>query len=216
MQWVYSERAEVRAALIADRLTLDLINGQSLVDGAARYIEDALAQSKDQYRFVIKERKDLYAKELRELFKDAQQQAGLLSEKTRGILNGLLRDVLAALLLISLGLFSRIGRSQEVLASKEADLLFRALAVYLMISLSLQLLIHLRDIHLSKDELKYWTAMTRDQLGIKDIHRHLTEPFKRRKCSFYSMVSILSTVYVIMALIAWNFQNLARFLGILA
>ena len=55
-------------------------------------------------------------------------------------MNSLLRDVLAALLLISLGLFSRVGKSHDVLASNDASMLFRALSVYLVISLALQLL----------------------------------------------------------------------------
>ena len=110
-----------------------MVNGQSLLAGAARYVDDALKQSIEQYKFVIAERKDVYAKELRELLKDVQQQAILFSDKVRSILNSLLRDVLAALLLISLGLFSRIGRTEEVLASKEADLLFKALAIYLVV-----------------------------------------------------------------------------------
>lgn len=215
VRWVYEERPEVRAALMADRLTLDLVNGQSLLAGAARYVDDALKQSIEQYKFVIAERKDVYAKELRELLKDVQQQAILFSDKVRSILNSLLRDVLAALLLISLGLFSRIGRTEEVLASKEADLLFKALAIYLVVSLCLQLLVHLRDLRLSGGELKYWTDATRNQLGMDDIERHLNEPIKARRSSFYSMVLILSMIYLAMAAAAWNFQCVAVAFGVI-
>ncbi len=216
VSWVYEERPEVRATLIADRLTLDLSHGQSLLSGVNHFIEDAMKQSIEQYKFVIAERKDVYAKELRELLKDVQQQASLFSDKVRSILNSLLRDVLAALLLVSLGLFSRIGRTEEILASKEADLLFKALAIYLVVSLLLQLLVHLRDLHLSRGELKYWTNATRNQLGIDDIEKHLNIPISNRRSSFYGMVIILSIVYAAMAIAAWNFQCVARLFGLIS
>ena len=215
VDWIYEERSEVRAGLIADRLTLDLVSDQSLLDGAVNYIDDSLKQSIEQYKFVISERKDAYAKELRDLLKDVQQQASLFSHKIRLILNGLLRDVLAALLLISLGLFSRIGRTEQVLASKEADLMLKALAVYLIISLILQLFVHLRDLYLSREELKYWTGATRSHLGMEDIEKHLMVPIKTRRSSFNMIVIILSIVYLITAWLAWNFQCIAQILGIL-
>ena len=215
VKWIYEERPEVRAGLVADRLSLDLLNGQSLVLGASRYIHDALMQSKEQYKFVIQDRKDSYAKELRDLQKDVQAQAGLFSEKVRSIMNSLLRDVLAALLLISLGLFSRVGRSQEVLSSNEADLLFKALAVYLIVSLMLQLFVHLRDLYLSRRELSYWVNTTRTQLGVADIEKHLSEPLTARRHSFYGMMIILALIYFALAYATWNFQFLLRMFGIL-
>ena len=215
VNWIYEERPEVRAGLIADRLTLDMDSGQSLLDGAVSYIEDSLKQAIEQYKFVIYERKDAYAKELRDLLKDVQQQAGLFSEKIRMILNGLLRDVLAALLLISLGLFSRLGRTEQVLASKEADLMLKALAVYLIISLLLQLFVHVRDLYLSRLELKYWTEATRSHLGMEDIEKHLMVPIKTRRSSFNTIVVILSIIYLTMAWMAWNFQCIAKIMGVL-
>ena len=67
VKWVYEERPEVRAGLIADRLSLDLLNNMSLVSGSARFIRDALTQSKEQYRFVIQERKDAYQRAARDI-----------------------------------------------------------------------------------------------------------------------------------------------------
>ena len=215
VRWVYDERPEVRAGLIADRLSLDLSDGISLVSGAARFIRDALTQSKEQYRFVIQERKDAYAKELREILKDVQHQAGLFSEKTRSIMNSLLRDVLAALLLISLGLFSRVGKSHDVLASNEARMLFRALSVYLVISLVLQLFVHLRDLHLANKELAYWANTTRTQLGVDEINKHLKDPIADRRNSFYWLAALLSLVYVALVAAAWNFQCILKVLGVL-
>ncbi len=215
VQWVYEERSEVRAALITDRLSLDLSNGQSLLAGACKFINDALTQSIEQYKFVIQDRKDAYAKELRELLKDVQHQAGLFSEKIRSIMNSLLRDVLAALLLISLGLFSRVGKSKEVLESDEANLLFKALAFYLAISLFLQVFIHLRDLYLTNKELRYWTKATRTQIGIDEIKKYLSDPIKDRRWSFYGMLTILSLIYIILSFMSWNFQYLLKTSGIL-
>lgn len=215
VRWVYEERPEVRAGLISDRLSLDLSNGMSLVQGASRFIRDALTQSKEQYKFVILERKDAYAKELREVLKDVQHQAGLFSEKIRSIMNSLLRDVLAALLLISLGLFSRVGKSHDVLASNEANMLFRALSVYLVISLALQLFVHLCDLQLAKNELSYWVNTTRTQLGVDDVSKHLRDPIAARQTSFIWLVVILSLVYLALAVVTWNFQCILIAFGVL-
>lgn len=215
VEWIYEERPEVRAGLIADRLSLDLADGQSLLASAARYINDSLTQSREQYKFVIQDRKDAYAKELRDLLKDVQHQAGLFSDKVRSIMNSLLRDVLAALLLISLGLFSRVGKSQDVLTSMEAGLLFKGLSVYLVVSLALQVFVHMRDLYLSKNELSYWANTTRTQLGVEDISRHLNEPIKARRHSFYGMIVILSIVYSVLALSAWNFQFILELFGVI-
>ena len=96
-----------------------------------------------------------------------------------------------------------------------SDLLFKALAIYLVVSLCLQLLVHLRDLRLSGGELKYWTDATRNQLGMDDIERHLNEPIKARRSSFYSMVLILSMIYLAMAAAAWNFQCVAVAFGVI-
>lgn len=215
VRWLYEERSEVRAALIADRLSLDLSNEQTLLSGVCQFAKDALIQSKEQYKFVIQDRKDVYAKELRDLLKDVQHQAGLFSEKVRSIMNSLLRDVLAALLFISIGLFSRVGKSKEVLESNEAELLFKALAVYLAISLFLQIFIHLRDLYLTKKELAYWTKTTRTQISNDDMNKYLKEPINDRRWSFYGMITLLSLIYVVLCLISWNFQFLLKVFEVL-
>ena len=130
-------------------------------------------------------------------------------------MNSLLRDVLAALLLISLGLFSRVGKSHDVLASNEARMLFRALSVYLVISLVLQLFVHLRDLHLANKELAYWANTTRTQLGVDEINKHLKDPIADRRNSFYWLAALLSLVYVALVAAAWNFQCILKVLGVL-
>lgn len=215
VNWMYEERSEVRGRLIADRLTLDIKDGQSLWSGSCDYLQEALKQSTEQYKFVIQERKDEYAKELRGLLKDVQQQSSFLSEQLRRILNGLLRDVLASLLLISLGLFTRMVKTSEVLASKEADILFKALAFYFLISFTLQLLTYLRDFFLSKKELKYWAKASRDQLGIDEIEKHLNFPLKERRCNFYVMVVLFFCIYILLIFYTFNLQSVLKYFGII-
>ena len=215
VRWLYEERVEVRAALISDRLSLDISDTETLLSGVSKYIKEALKQSKEQYEFVIQERKEAYYKELRDVLKDVQSQAALFSQKARNIMNSLLRDVLAALLFISIGLFSRVGRTQEVLSSAEADLLFKALAVYLVVSLALQVIIHLSDLYLANRELNYWVDATRTQISKSDIKRHLNKPLMGRRIGFYLMLIFLSIFYLSLAQFAWDFQRLLSIFGVL-
>jgi hypothetical protein len=215
VEWVYQERPEIRAELIADRLSLDLQAGESLVHGACRLMDDALAQAKERYRFVIAEKKEAWVKELREVLKDVQGQSQLYSDKLRSIMNSLLRDVLAALLLISLGLFARIGRSQDILGSHEAEVLFRALSLYLVASIVLQAFVHLRDVLTSDSEVRRWAKQTRTHLGQDVLRTQLEEPLNDRWREFLVTGTVLASVYVLLAGSAWFFQPLMSALGLL-
>lgn len=214
VEWVYEERPEVRAELIADRLSLDLNPGESMLSGTFRLLDEALAQAKDRYRFVIAEQKEAWTKELREVLKDVQSQTRLYSDKLRSIMNSLLRDVLAALLLVSLGLFARIGRSHDVLGSHEAQLLFRALGFYLLTSFLLQAFVHLRDLHISDHEVREWAKQTRTHLGPDALKTYLNAPLNRSRHQFFVTGSVLALTYIFLAAVAWFFQPLLRALGL--
>jgi len=211
LSWVYEERVDTRKRLISDRLCLESDNERSFICLLTQHLDDSLKQSKDQYRFVILDRKDEYTKELRSLLKDLRQQADLYAEKVRGLIGGLLRDTLAAFVFVALSLSSRLGSKVDVLMSEAGVLFFKALAVYFVVSALFQLTSAFRDIVLSDRELQKWSEVTREYFSRKELNERINKDLRDRRITFYVYMGLVLTLYFVMAGISWNMQYLAQF-----
>ncbi|MEG3080424.1 hypothetical protein R3F64_11210 [Halomonas sp. 5021] len=210
LSWVYEERVDTRKRLLSDRLCLESDNEASFISLLVQHLDDSLKQSKDQYRFVILDRKDEYAKELRDLLKDLRQQADLYAEKVRGLIAGLLRDTLAAFVFVALSLSSRLGSNADVLMSGAGVLFFKALAIYFIVSAFFQSTSALRDIWLSDKELEKWSEITREYFSRKEIHGRINEDLRGRRDTFYFYMVLIVISYLIMAGLSWNMLYLAK------
>tara|TARA_R110000850_G_scaffold16079_17_gene50231 strand:+ start:17271 stop:18737 length:1467 start_codon:yes stop_codon:yes gene_type:complete len=206
LSWVYEERIDTRKRLISDRLCLEAENEESFVSLLVRHINSALKQSKDQYRFVILDRKDEYAKELRSILKDLREQADLYAEKVRGLISGLLRDTLAAFVFVALSLSSRLGTNIDVLMSDAGILFFKALAVYFIISALLQSSSSFRDLRLSDKELAKWAEVTREYFSKSELDDRIQNDLRGRRWTFYAYLILITGSYLAMAYISWNMQ----------
>lgn len=214
--WVYEERTETRAKLLAQRLTLELHQEQSLLSQLPALLPDALRQAKEQYGFVILERADEHARELRDLLKDIRGQTDLYAEKTRAISASLLRDTLAILFLLTLSFVSRVSHSQSVLTAPEVELIFTLSGSYLLVSLALQLIIHVRDITLSNREVERWIAATRQYMNKQEVKRHINSNVEPRKHNLYTTLFLLSIVYIVLAIACLRYQVVLELLGYVA
>lgn len=210
LSWVYEERVDTRKRLLSDRLCLESDNEASFISLLVQHLDDSLKQSKDQYRFVILDRKDEYAKELRDLLKDLRQQADLYAEKVRGLIAGLLRDTLAAFVFVALSLSSRLGSNADVLMSDAGVLFFKALAIYFIVSASFQSTSALRDIWLSDKELEKWSEITREYFSRKEIHGRINEDLRGRRNTFYFYMVLIVISYLIVACLSWNMLYLVK------
>ncbi|ALC15614.1 hypothetical protein DSOUD_0827 [Desulfuromonas soudanensis] len=207
IEWGFSENADTRILLIVDRLSLDIPEGASFVEGIKNRIDEALEHAKNKYRFVILKRKEEHSKELANIQKELRTQSDLFAQKVRSLLNGLLRDFLAALLLVSIGLFARFIKDINVLQSLEAGLLFRALGVYFLVSVSLQALVHWRDLRISEKEMIFWTSdLTRSYMTPDELKKLTEESIKERKTSCYRQAALIIFLYVAIGLFSWNLQ----------
>lgn len=211
LEWVYEERVETRKKLLTDRLSLDLAPGESLLSSLGKHLEGALQQSRDQYRFVILDRKDEYSRELRDLLKDLQKQSELYAEKMRALVSGLLRDALAAFLLVGLTLSVRLGRDVEVLTSDWGRLFFKALACYFIVAALLQGGLAARDASLSRKELKNWSKVTRDYITPDELKDHIDDSLGGRRRTFWWFLGLVISMYLGLALASWNLESLVTF-----
>lgn len=215
VEWVYEERVETRAKLFTDRLSLEINSNRSFLLGLYCFVEDALNQSREQYGFVILDRKDAYVKELRDLLKDVRTHGDLCIQKVRNILGNLLRDVIATFILISISLLTRLGNNPHVLASREADLLFKALAIYLFFSPIFQFSVDVLDIRMTNKENHQWIFATRSYMPATDIDKYFNSPIRRRIRAFYFYASFFAVIYFLLAYASWNAQTFLKSYGII-
>ncbi len=211
VEWAFSENPETRVLLLADRLSLDIPVSDSFVAGICNCIETALDHARNKYRFVILERKNDHAKELASLQKDIRIHTEAFAEKVRGLLNSLLRDVLAALLLLGVGLFARFIKDINVFNTAEAGLLFKVFSLYFLVSILLQGCVQLRDISLSKKEILYWANITRNHMGEDEVESHIDEAIRPRQTNYYWQGGIIALIYVCLSLLSWNIQTTLKY-----
>ncbi len=200
--WCYEERPDTRLELLCDRLSLELSKTQSLYAGLQKHLEDAFQQARDQYRFVILNRKDAYYRELRNLLSGLQHQSRTYNEKIKAMTEALFRDVLAALFLTAFGLLSKtdFDELEELLDNEYMLYLLKGLAIYYFVSLAFQLWNNHRDLTLSRRELDQWIATTRNYLSKKKVENIINEAIQKRRQNYNLTVRIISVVYVIIGL----------------
>lgn len=212
VQWCFKERISTRKQLLVDRLTLDANEADSFYKLLSKHLTGAYEQSKNKYHYIVLDRKNEYAKELSALLKDIRLQSDLFSEKARLLLNSLVRDSLAAILLIAVGLFSRFGRDLSAFQSDEAGLLFKGFSLYLIVSMLLQNLVNIRDLLISRKEMHYWSELLRSHMALSEVQRYIEDGIQGRKTEFYFFTIGISTVYFLLSVISWNFVFLTSLL----
>jgi len=174
VQWIYqkTERSDLRLKLILERITLDVDYSLPYIQGLFSVIEDATIQAKERYSFIIYERKDLYQKELKDLLKDIKTLTDTFSSKVRSLLSNLLRDVLAAFVLVGVTLFSKVTEIDKLFENKLIKYVFLAFGVYFIFSALIQLIIDAFDLIRSNKEFDYWKNVTREYMSKEDFKKH--------------------------------------------
>jgi hypothetical protein len=210
VEWVYEERVDTRNKLLSDRLSLEIDPHSSLFIGLAKHLKPAFQQAKDQYKFVILDRKDKYYQELRGLLVGLQGQSKEYSEKIRSMTDGLFRDVLASLFLVAFSLFSKtdVDEIAKLLKNPNFQWLLKGLGIYFFISYFFQLINNWNDLRISKNELKYWIKTTHNYLGEKEIEEKLKEAGKARERNYFWTVIALGVVYLFIGLFCWFMNNI--------
>lgn len=175
LQWVYEagERADLRLKLLLERITLDIDFNESYPKALSSIIKAALTQAKERYSFITYERKDKYEKELKDLLNDTKKLCDSFSSKIRGVLSNLLRDVLAAFIMIGITQLSKVNELQQLMENNLIKYVFLAFGCYFIISAIFQLLIDTLDVVRSFKELKYWKTITKEYMMQAEYDYHI-------------------------------------------
>lgn len=205
VSWIYEEKTTTRQKLFLDRITLELDESKSFVFALSQHLENSLLQAEQRYNFVILERKDKYISELKDLLKDIRNQSDLYSQKIRTLLNNLLRDVLAAVVLVGFTLFTKF--SDNIQLDKELLLtyVFNGLALYYIASILFQAIVDFTDVYVSSKEILYWKNATKELLPEKEFTKHIENSLKGRKRSLWIIYSLIALMYLSVSLACYKF-----------
>ncbi|MBI9067252.1 MAG: hypothetical protein JEZ09_08165 [Salinivirgaceae bacterium] len=206
VQWLYDERIETRKRLFSERISLEFEKGDNFLYVLFQHFKDIFSQIKEQYNFVILDRKDDYFKEKRDLLNDLKKQSDLHSQKIRQLLNGLLRDILASFILTGFTVFTKF-QSGAIYGKLTVPILFKGLAIYYVLSLVLQSIINISDVNTSKKEIFYWKNLTRNHIPKNEFEEEVKKAMSFRKNNLRLSYSIIIIIYLFIAFIAWNFEK---------
>lgn len=207
VKWIYqsTERCDLRLKLLLERITLDIDYFLPYFQSLFTVIKEATNQAKERYSFIIYDRKDLYQKELKDLLKDLKTLSELYSNKLRSLLNNLLRDVLAAFILVGITLFSKTTEITKLFENKLIEYVFTAFGLYFVVSAIFQLSTDIFDVIRSNKEFDYWKNISREYMPQKDFEKHKAETLKKRAKGTMIIYLIVVLCYFVIAFICFKF-----------
>jgi hypothetical protein len=198
IQWVYEtgEKSDLRLKLLLERVSLDINISESYPNGLCPIIQNALTQAKERYSFITYERKDKYDKELKELLNDTKKICDSYSSKIRGVLSNLLRDVLAAFIMIGITQLSKVNELQGLEKNNLIKYVFVAFGWYFIASALFQLIIDVIDVFHSYKELIYWKDLTKEYITKSEYSHHIKATVLKRLQGSAPIYFILILLYV--------------------
>jgi len=207
--WCLAEHRDARHALLVDRLALEAVEGERFISFLRSHLAAAVQDARDRYRVFVIDKKDAAAKETRDILKDVRVQADAYATKVRDLTSTFLRDLLAALLLIGLGLLGRMNSDglAKLLEAAPVDTFFKVLAGYFLLSAAFQIATHWRDLYLTTEELTRWWSLTRTSLPGSEVKRVLSEVIKPRRKTFIVAVAVIALCNLAIAGALWNWKT---------
>jgi hypothetical protein len=216
VSWVYAERTTTRLTLLVDRISLEINPPECFLESLCIHCSNALKQAMEQDQFLVLELKDSYMKELRSLLLDVRKQADEYTDKLRSIQSSLLRDTLAGMFLLSVGVFSKISTGSELFNQTNIIvILSKALGIYFFSSIIIQLLISIPDVIMSYKEIQHWVQFSNNYISSTEKETNIDAPLRKRHIYFNCMATLLVIVYMSLALISWNFYYLLQYFHII-
>ncbi|MDD2356465.1 MAG: hypothetical protein PHX13_00970 [Thiovulaceae bacterium] len=203
--WCYAKEDETtRILLLIDRLTLDINQEKSLLHIVPEIIEKAYAEAESRYKYVILDRKVEYTKELAELQKDISNIADKYAVSTNDYISGLLKDILAFAFVLTVGVVAKKFIDEKLLFSPEAELLFKAFAIYLFISFFLRILHFIIVVYQFEKLSISWKEIVRNHMSASELKSYVNKALKSVKITFICVVCLVSIIYIGMAIASWN------------
>lgn len=210
VQWIFEkeENCSVKKNLFTDRVSLDLESCTNLYDGLKTGIKNIGPQIKEQYNFILLDRKTEYQNELKNLLNDIKSITDAFSDKVRSILSNLLRDVLAALVLVGITLFSQVDELKNLSENNLINYVFDAFGIYFLASIVLQGVFDYMDIIKSVKDLEYWKDITHNYISKSQFNIYKQRTLGKRFKQMVSYYIIIALFYVGISIACFNYSSI--------
>ena len=214
LQWVYEtgERSDLRLKLLLERITLDIDFNEIYPYSLCLIIQEAFTQAKERYSFITYERKDKYDKELKELLNDTKKLSESFSSKIRGVLGNLLRDVLAAFIMIGITQLSKVNELRQLENNNLITYVFIAFGWYFIVSALFQLIIDALDISRSYKELTYWKRIAKEYMTQSEYDCHIRATVLKRLYWSIPIYLLLILVYIGIGICCLSLPNFINYI----
>ena len=210
VEWIYEKEDSraIKKRLFAERVSLDINQSLNMFDSLYPILLNVYSQIKEQYSYVMYDRKDAYQKELKDLLKDVKNVTDLFSNKIRNILGNLLRDVLAALILVGITLFSKVSEVSALFDNNLINYVFKAFGLYFCCSVILQVIFDCLDVYSTIGEFDYWKNISRSYISKSQFNEYKKQTIcKRFKQMIWYYVFIV-LLYLGIGYFCYNFQSI--------
>ncbi|MCU7977808.1 hypothetical protein L5M43_21605 [Shewanella sp. SW36] len=213
VKWCYSkEDTAVPLQLLIDRLSLECT--ESLFDLPASTLISALSQAKSNYKFVIAKKSDEYRKELKEIYKDIKTVTDKFAEKSLSLASESLKSLLTIGFIFTAGTISKAIVNNQLLHSKEGQLLFKIVGIYLVFSFLIRWLNSSADLKVSEQALKSWSKKLHDHISSQEIVDLIKKQTFWSKMFYWFSLAIVTAFQVSIAYVLFNSASTLFILGL--
>lgn len=208
-KWIYNNEDSfaVKKRLFAERVSLDIDQRLALYVSLYPILSDVFSQIKEQYSYIMYDRKDAYQKELKDLLRDIKNITELFSVKIRNILGNLLRDVLAGLILIGITLFSKVSELSALFENNLINYVFKAFGLYFWGSALLQTIFDSIDVNRSFKEFDYWQNITRSYISSTKFSEYKEQTIYKRFKELLIYYIVIILLYIGIGCFCFNYQS---------
>ena len=210
--WLYENNTIVKLQLLADRLSIYRTNENNLLQLLDNNIENIFNEIQDRYKFVIKEKSINYSKDLKDILKDTEVKTDKFSQKTRMIINALLRDILGSIFFIGLTVYSKFSTNKDFIISNDANIIFIILSIYFILSMLLQSVFNIKDINMTMNEIELGSQSSQEYINQDTYNKYVTEPLNKRNKQFKIVQYFVIGIYITLAIATFNIQNIYQYL----
>lgn len=209
-KWIYNngDNFAVKKRLFAERVSLDIDQRLPLYVSLYPILSDVFSQIKEQYSYIMYDRKDAYQKELKDLLRDIKNITELFSGKIRNILGNLLRDVLAGLILVGITLFSKVSELSALFENNLINYVFKAFGLYFWGSALLQIIFDYIDVNRSIKEFDYWRNITRSYISSAKFCEYKKQTIDKRFKNLLGYYILIILLYIGIGYFCFNYQSL--------
>lgn len=214
VKWCYGEdESETKLQLLADRLSLDIPEGGSLLKHGIDHIKIALDQARSKYCFVIAERNNDYRKELKDVYVDIQQFSSKYADKSTEISSGLLKDLLSIAFIFTVGTFAKNAIMGDLLRSHGAEVFFNVVGIYLLLSFLIRYMNAISSLSQHERLLIAWSIKLRSHVPEAEVSDLIKGNLESPKDHFNLTVLFVGLMHLFLAFISFESIDVFHWLG---